>query len=192
MSYAPSMFSMPGVVQNMYQQPMQYQTMNNSMYAAQGVRWVDGVDEVRRMFVPSGLPYMFMDRNKPCFYFVEVDRNGIMNVRECSFQEASQEAQATNECYITKDQFENALKELEEKYESAISAARAEHVDAECKHAAASTQYVDEPVYAKHIPTPDAITVKPVERATGANASVNWPNAAVCQNGKPSADPATF
>ena len=133
----------------MQQPSMQYQYGSNGQFAANGVRWVDGVAEIRSMVVPAGIPFMFMDRMKPVLYVAIADRNGVTNVTE--YVMTQQDAGSVQQ-YVTVDQLNNAIKEMEERY-AAVRKPIESYDEPKPAHAAAATATataaaVDEPVHA--------------------------------------------
>ena len=121
------MYPYNGMYQSRYNQPM-FGNMQDSFpvdqYAAIGVRWVNGIDEVRNAVTPFGKKTMFMDMNKPMFYIRDVDISGIASVSQFEFATPVENNEQVNK-YVTLEQMNNALSEMEAKYESAISAATA-------------------------------------------------------------------
>lgn len=123
MNYMPQPYQPMGtyIPQQMYQPQMQT-TPQIPQYAAQGVPWVNNIEEVRNCITPFGQKTMFMNRYEPIFYIRDVDKNGTAFVYEYDFEEhktvTEPEPQPVE--YITRDEMMEELNKMKEQYESLI------------------------------------------------------------------------
>lgn len=155
------MYGYPQVFQPQYQyvqQSMQnvanQQYMRNQYFAV-GVKFASSVEEVQNTITQFGQRTMFMDPMRPLIYIRDVDSNGVVSpIKVIKFEEVDANAQRNEASqYVTVDQLNNVMKDLEAKYESVLSAANA--AVAEPVHATASNA---EPVAATIIePTNAAV-----------------------------------
>lgn len=83
----------------------------------QGVRFVDGVEDVKNCTIPFGTKVLLMDKNKDRFYIKETDSAGVSTMSEFEFKKV--ETIAPQE-YVTKQEFEKLSSQLKEQYESTI------------------------------------------------------------------------
>lgn len=153
-----SMYGYPQVFQPQYQyasQPMQNvasQQYMRSQYFAVGVKFASSVEEVQNTITQFGQRTMFMDPMRPLMYVRDVDSNGVVSpIKVIKFEEVDANDQSSGSSqYVTIDQLNNAMKDLEAKYESVLSTANA--AVAEPVHATATA----EPVTATIIEPVDA------------------------------------
>lgn len=149
MSYMPQQYqAMPPYIPQPVHQPMsQADQMQAQRYAAQGVPWVNSIDEVRSCITPFGQKTMFMNRYEPVFYIRDVDRNGTAFVYEYSFSEKTDEQTAAQPEYITRDEMMAEINKIKEQYESLVQPAVAAY-----EPVAADA---DEPFAPRHAATSD-------------------------------------
>lgn len=105
---------------------MQQVPVDDSRYFAAGVRIASGLDEVEKTITPFGQKVMFIDANLPRMYLREVDAYGVVapiKIWECKEITNGTEGVGNGAgSYVTVDQFNDAMKSLEDKYESILSA----------------------------------------------------------------------
>ena len=100
----------PSVPNGQFQVPQSNQSV-------QGIRFVNGIEEVRNCTIPYGAKILLMDKEKDRFYIKETDSAGVSTVSEFEFKKV--EAAAPQE-YVTKQEFEKLSSQLKEQYESTI------------------------------------------------------------------------
>lgn len=128
MNYIPQPYQPMGTYmpQQIYQPQMQT-TPQVPQYAAQGVPWVNSIEEVRSCVTPFGQKTMFMNRYEPIFYIRDVDRNGTAFVYEYDFSEHKTEPveQPQPVEYVTRDEMMAEFNKMKEQYESLVQSANA-------------------------------------------------------------------
>ena len=122
-------------------QPVSYQPSGGS-----GITWVDGVSSARAYPVANGTSILLMDSNESAFYIKSADQSGMPSLRIFDYVERAQnqqsgqpqaaqapqnqEAIAQREApkvdmslYVTRDELDQAKKDIEEKIENLSSSA---------------------------------------------------------------------
>lgn len=152
----------------LYQPPMiQPPVSQVPQYAAQGVPWVDSIEEVRNCVTPFGQKTMFMSRTEPKFFIRDVDKNGVAYVSEYDFTPHQAQTEAPTAEYITRDEMMQELEKVKEHYESLIQ-----------PPTPATIADISEPVYDEPAVPRHAATAAP---AAGATYTTNQPNLAIRQ-----------
>lgn len=138
------------------QMPVQQQQrqQQGNMYAV-GVPIANGIAEVQRTITPPGTKTMFVDAMQPLLYVRTVDSTGNnAEVETYKLTPAEQENQASQN-YVTVEQMQEALRNLEEKY------AKHEPVVSEPTSAATATAAIDESVITRHATPVNATIIEP-------------------------------
>lgn len=148
--------------QNMQMQQMQMQQRQQDNMYAVGVPIANGIAEVQRTITPPGSRTMFVDATQPLLYVRTVDNTGN-NAEVKAFKITPVEQNGNDhQNYVTVEQMQEALRNLEEKY------AKHEPVVSEPANAAAATAAVDEPVVARHATPVNATIIEPNDAAASA------------------------
>lgn len=98
--------------------PLYGQFYQGSPPGIQGVRAVNGLQEVEKCIIPFGSKAMFMDKENDIFYIKETDPLGYSPpVEAYRFEKIERPAPQQ---YVTKQEFDSLSQQLREQYESVI------------------------------------------------------------------------